>query len=105
MFIRQRAVEERHMRCKSRTRDLITVAIETTTHSIEERVRKVTSIVGLIGSGLYAIVLRYDLAQVIGGCLQGYLQLLKRIGLLHESYVATYRYNILHHIADEVPLE
>ena len=103
VFVCQSTVEERHMRRESRTRNLITVAIETPTHSVEERVGKVTRIIGLIGCVLNTIVLRHNLAKVSGGGLQGCLQLLKRIGLLHESYVATYRYSILHHIADEVP--
>ena len=105
VFVCQSTVEERHMRCESGTSDLIVVAIEATAHGIEERVGKVARVVGLIGCMLYTIVLRHDLAKVGGGGLQGCLQLLKRIRLLHESHVAAHGNCILHDIADEVPLE
>ena len=105
MFVCQSMVEERHMRCESRTRNLIAVAIETSTHRVEERIGKVTRIIGLIGCMLNTIVLRHNLAKVSGGGLQGCLQLLNSVSLLHECHVATHRNSILHHIADEVPLE
>ena len=103
MFVCQSMVEERHMCCESRARDQITVAIEATAHGVEECIGEVACVIGLVSRVLYTIVLRYDLAQVIGGRLQGCLQLLKRISLLHESHVAAHRNGVLHDIADEVP--
>ena len=71
VFVRQSTVEGANMLRKSRTRDLIIVAIEATAHGVEERVGKVACIIGLIRRGLYAIVLRHNLAKVGGGGLQG----------------------------------
>ena len=105
VFVCQRAIEEGYMRCESGTSDLIIVAIEAPAHGIEERVGKVTCVVGLIRRGLYTIVLRYNLAKIAGGGLQGCLQLLKRIGLLHERHAAANGNSVLHDVADEVPLE
>ena len=64
VFVCQSMVEGVTVLCKSGTRDLIIVAIEATTHGIEERVGKMACIVGLIRRGLYAIVLRHYLAKV-----------------------------------------
>ena len=71
VFVCQSTVEGANVLSKSRTSDLIVVAIEATAHGVEERVGKVACIVGLIRRGLYTIVLRHYLAKVGGSGLQG----------------------------------
>ena len=100
----QRMVEHLYMMRKIGSVDSIIVGIISSAHGVEEHVGKVACVLRLIASGLQAVVVRDDTAQVGGGSLQGFKHDLLVVGFVDLAKHLMYVGRIFLHIHYEHPL-
>ena len=100
----QRMVEHLYMMRKIGSVDSIIIGIISTAHGVEEHVGKVACVLRLIASGLQAVVVRHDAAQVGGGSLQGFKHDLLVVGFVDLAKHLMYVGRIFLHIHHEHPL-
>ena len=100
----QRMVEHLYMMRKIGSVDSIIVGIISAAHGVEEHVGKVACVLRLIASGLQAVVVRHNAAQVGGGSLQGFKHDLLVVGFVDLAKHLMYVGRIFLHIHYEHPL-
>ena len=100
----QRMVEHLYMMRKVGSVDSIIVGIISAAHGVEEHVGKVACVLRRIASGLQAVVVRHNAAQVGGGSLQGFKHDLLVVGFVNLAKHLMYVGRIFLHIHHEHPL-